>query len=385
MNEVPTRLLRETLRGRTATTPSRECLDAATAAAWADDTLNRQERAAAEAHAADCARCQTLLAAMAKVTPPVAARSWWRMPAVGWLVPLTAAAAALIVWVNVPFRARSVSTVRATPAKTETVAAARVPSAALPPLSADEVRESKPDGRPVDQLAAAKASSGVGAGARPERAEVRRDAKQGAAREANVPAPAQANANALSDSAHGATAPPPAATPPAAPLKAATGPTLPARPVEKSAEPATEALAAPPQPAPAVGQRAAARMLFDVRRQPSPIVSTNPNSRWRIVDGGGVEHSIDGGLTWQAQSTGVTVTLTSGASPASTICWLVGPGGIVLLSTDGRSWQRIAFPEGTDLVSVRASGDKSATVTTADGRAFSTTDGGRSWLRAPRN
>jgi photosystem II stability/assembly factor-like uncharacterized protein len=126
-------------------------------------------------------------------------------------------------------------------------------------------------------------------------------------------------------------------------------------------------------------------MLLDVSRVPIVIISTSPNNRWRILDGGIVERSTDGGSTWQAQSTGVTVTLTSGASPAPTICWLVGPGGIVLLSTDGRSWQRIAFPEGMDLTSVRASDDTHATVTTADGRAFGTTDGGASWARAPRN
>ena len=115
---------------------------------------------------------------------------------------------------------------------------------------------------------------------------------------------------------------------------------------------------------------------------PALIPSPNPNIRWRIVPGGGVERSIDGGSTWQAQSTGVTVTLTAGAAPAPTICWLVGPGGIVLLSTDGRSWQRITFPEATGLSQIRATDDKNATVTTTDGRVFSTTDGGRTWTRS---
>src|SRR6185436_5741143 len=111
------------------------------------------------------------------------------------------------------------------------------------------------------------------------------------------------------------------------------------------------------------------------------IVSSNPASRWRILANGGVQHSTDSGATWEVQSTGVTVMLTAGASPAPSICWLVGPQGIVLLSTDGRSWRRIAFPESADLTSVRATDDKSATVNTADGRAFSTTDGGQTWKR----
>ena len=102
MNEVPVRLLRETLQARVPAGPSQECLDAETVAAWADDTLGRDERRAAEAHAADCGWCQALVAAMAKTAPPAAARSWWRAPVMGWLVPLTAAAAALLVWMNVP-------------------------------------------------------------------------------------------------------------------------------------------------------------------------------------------------------------------------------------------------------------------------------------------
>ena len=115
MNEVPVRLLRETLQARGPAGPSQECLDAETVAAWADDTLGRDERRAAEAHAADCGWCQALVAAMAKTAPPAAARSWWRAPAMGWLVPLTAAAAALLVWMSVPgtprhaCRARSLS------------------------------------------------------------------------------------------------------------------------------------------------------------------------------------------------------------------------------------------------------------------------------------
>ena len=68
------------------------CLDADTLAAWADDALDAGALAAAEAHAADCARCQAMLAAMARTTPLAPAQAvapWWK-PAFRWLVPLTA-------------------------------------------------------------------------------------------------------------------------------------------------------------------------------------------------------------------------------------------------------------------------------------------------------
>ena len=53
----------------------------------------------------------------------------------------------------------------------------------------------------------------------------------------------------------------------------------------------------------------------------------------------------------------------------------------MLRTTDGRSWARIPFPEAVPLTSIRATDDKTATVTTEDGRQFVTEDGGRTWAR----
>ena len=112
---------------------------------------------------------------------------------------------------------------------------------------------------------------------------------------------------------------------------------------------------------------------------PVDIMSPDANVRWRILLAGQVARSIDRGVTWQTQSTGVSIVLTAGAAPAAAVCWLVGPGGVVVLSTDGRTWQRLAFPDASDLIAVRATDAVNATVTAADGRTFSTTDGGKSW------
>ena len=111
------------------------------------------------------------------------------------------------------------------------------------------------------------------------------------------------------------------------------------------------------------------------------IVSSNPGNRWRIVPGGAVQHSADGGSTWQTQQTGSTVTLVAGSSPSPSVCWLVGPGGMVLLSADGRTWRRIPFAEPADLVGVSATDEKTAIVSFADGRTLTTTDAGVSWQR----
>jgi hypothetical protein len=373
MNDVPTRLLRETLQARVPAASSTACLDAETVAAWADDALPRGEREAAEAHAADCARCQTLLAAMATTAPPeTAGRSWWRLPALTWLVPLTVATAAVLVWVNVPGsvvapptsmaerEARVVSpqapaSAGAAPNAQPPAAVLRqaAPPATVAPKPAVEARRDKERAAKLDAL-------------RESTADTVRD-------EASQPAPA--NAPSAADNRVAAAATKAEAT---AQLPAAAG-AAPQRSAAESASP-------PPAPAPALQRSAApppiamSARMFDVA--PRLIASPNPAIVWRIATNGAVERSTDSGSTWQRQSTGVTVTLAAGAAPSASICWLVGPQGTVLLTTDGRSWRRIEFPEAVDLASVRASDDKSATVATADGRAFSTTDGGRTWKRS---
>src|SRR6188508_2812546 len=95
MNEVPRGLLRETLRGRMTPERAAGCLDSQTLAAWSEGTLNARDREAIEEHASDCAR---------------------------WLAPLAAAAAAILLWINVP---------RSTVDRAATAPAA-VPSAATP-------------------------------------------------------------------------------------------------------------------------------------------------------------------------------------------------------------------------------------------------------------
>ena len=104
-------LAAEMPRGSAA--PAGACLDADTLAAWADQALDAGERAAAEAHAADCARCQAMLAAMVRTAPmPQAVASPWRMSWLGWLIPLTATAAAVLVWAIVPSRELGPANVR---------------------------------------------------------------------------------------------------------------------------------------------------------------------------------------------------------------------------------------------------------------------------------
>jgi hypothetical protein len=319
------------------------CLDADTLAAWADGALDAGALATAEAHAADCARCQAMLAAMATTTPLAPAQAvapWWK-PAFRWLVPLTAAAAAVLVWTIVPSRDGRITVHQVS----ENADTTPPPSVATPPSSGEPaaVAVGPPTSavrptprRETEKLAEAKEVD----------ADLSRRSAESAKAE-NDKSPA-ADARALADASARADRARPAGE------NAAAAPAAPAQPMAKT---------------------------FSFGAPETIIVSSNPASRWRILQGGQVQRSADGGATWQTQTTGVSDTLSGGSSPSPSVCWLVGPRGIVLRTTDGRSWTRIPFPEAVPLTSIRATDDQTATVTTADGRQFVTEDGGRTWAR----
>src|SRR5260221_5548617 len=77
------------------------CVDAETLAAWMDGSLSGEALDRAEPHAAGCARCQAMLASMARTAPETGARPWWRLLRVKWIVPIAAAATAVVLWVSV--------------------------------------------------------------------------------------------------------------------------------------------------------------------------------------------------------------------------------------------------------------------------------------------
>jgi photosystem II stability/assembly factor-like uncharacterized protein len=93
-----------------------------------------------------------------------------------------------------------------------------------------------------------------------------------------------------------------------------------------------------------------------------------------------VQRSSDAGATWTNQFNGSDgVELTTGAAASPTVCWFAGRAGVVILTTDGRQWRQVTFPERADLVLIVATDARSATITAADGRVFATTDSGLTW------
>lgn len=372
MTELPDRLLRKALRLTAPATPSNVCIDAEALAAWADGTMSGAARAALETHAADCARCQALMAAMARSAPPPIEPGRWRAR-LPWLMSLAAATGAIVIVVAL------IVIDRRGPAPP-----AALPGSAAAVVSRAEERSASPAAAPSKPVpsAAAPAASGATGSAIPDSRRDRAAENSAALQPHRGPAgglPESTSELRAKDAAAAAAAVP--VSPPAPPFAAPTA----AAPKELAA----------PAPAAAVGEtvsaeaarsdrvssRAAAPQMMKVAT-PAPLIVASParDSQWRIVDGA-VEHTADGGATWQAQALGVDVRVRAGAAPAARVCWLAGSRGVILLTTDGASWRRISFPESADLVAVEATDDAHATVTTATGRRFSTDDGGRTWSR----
>jgi hypothetical protein len=357
MNELPRGLLRETLRRRMTPPPPSGCIDPETLSAWSEGTLHAREREAVETHASECARCQALLAAMARTAAPAAPSRWWRPSTFGWLAPLAAATAAILLWINVPR-----STVVHQPAASPAVATAKPE----PPASVPAPPPTVAPARTPPEIAQRRPAA-------PRRQQRANDAAASLPPVPPLPAaqPDTKEAHALVQAKGGMET---------AKDLAPAGKTLPAEATVVTG--AAPAAAPNPFPDPSVAARfegAGGGRGGRLMAIPPEVVSADANVRWRILPNGGVIRSTDRGATWQQQSTGVSVTLTAGAAPSRDVCWLVGPGGIVVLSTDGLTWQRVAFPEAIALVAVRATDASNATVTAVDGRTLSTNDGGRSW------
>jgi hypothetical protein len=320
-----------------------ECPDSETLAAWVDGGLGTRDGALVEAHASDCARCQGLLAAIVQTAPEPPPSAWqenWRRGwGLRWLVPLAAAAAAgVILWVAVPNRRSDLPQ----------QASAQLPGASPTPPQTETSRDRfSATAASTEQPAAA---NGTESGKTDDKA-VSPGATDAEPRKEKAAAKDEAAAERLDTlDAQGRAG---AAAADAAPPKTALKETVALSPLSR--------------------QVAKAASL--------EITSPDPSVRWRIGGTGSIEYTTNGGAIWETVPTGVSADLTAGASPSRLVCWLVGRIGIVLVSTDGRTWRRVSFPETTDLVAVQAADSQTATVTAADGRTFRTSDGGVTWTR----
>ena len=268
---------------------AKDCLDAETLAAWADGGLNQQSAEAVELHASTCARCTGVLAALGRTAPALPARHAWSARGMWrWLVPLTAAAAAITIWVVVPDRP-------ITPVSTTLPQDVQLKSEAAPDAGsvADRARPEEqstpaPSENPNRNLANRKAST---ANRKPD-------------------APAQEQFQARDDLRR--------AEPRS--LGAATG------------------AAAPEAPPAAQAESSALAVSADM---PKESAGTDPLIRWRIVAPAAVERSTDGGKTWSRTMTPVPEAEVVRAVDADRAVVTTAGGAVFYTIDGGASWTRV--------------------------------------------
>jgi hypothetical protein len=325
----------------------------------------------AETHLANCDRCQALVKVLVREAPGVEAPQTVRRPWLRWVLPLAAAATAVAVWVAVP----------GTPTSDIATSSEREQAVASPKSSQPNLTKETPSTSPDTNVAQRDASEA-------RRMSEVTSAKPAAPKPAtqleqttqSSPAPSrenQATRDRMDESKSDV-----------AKLEAdRVEPQM--RTAEKAAAPAATAAAAPASPAPpplpapvAPAQKAGSAAISTLASSTSETIVMSPQSsyRWRI-SGRVVDYSSDGGANWQIVLPDAATTLSAGSAPSSATCWVVGHGGTVWRSLDGRRFIRVPFPDSADLAAVRATDGFNAVATTVDGREFATTNGGATWTR----
>ncbi len=421
-----------------------ECPEADLLAAYAERTLSAPEAARWEEHFSTCARCQEVLAVFARSEEAFAAERELQVAAAAglhgdaaaaasrpasaqevapkprrlldwrWLVPAVAAAAAVAVWIAVrpvPPRstgteiARNVPVISPSSKPAQVTPSAPAPSSeTAPPKKEAAFAARQQAGRAVR----GRAAGGAGLAARDERKVSSRQVGGVVGTLSATPAPAaraeEGRAVAgIADRAQevGRAAQNEPKQKPAQvqdklagvsgqvqsmnELAVTTGAAKKADGQKKTSSaavsPARGAVLdkAHPESAPLMGfkQRALESRIVLVATQDRSVM-------WRVGAAGLIEHSSDGGATWQAQASNTETDLLAGSAPTEKICWVVGRAGTILRTIDGEHWEKIAPPVALDYIRVSASDALRAQIFALDGKRFLTADGGRTWESVPK-
>lgn len=421
-------LLRRTLASDAA--EGKDCPSPEVLAAYFERALAAGETARYDLHFSQCSRCREQLAAMARAgdvdqAKKQAASGWSRLPTPRWLMPAAAGFAVLVLIAGITLH------------KWKSVEVANELAMSHPDAAASSALESRAAASPAPSASSAPAGSGSravapknqmlsGGVARdkttaemylrvlPSPPEKKQAAAAPGAREKNAPAAPATDSISSAENAMVAEAPPVtsvqsldiAPTKPDASSAAADsasrapeggakqpgtakGKTA-ARPA--SSPPAAAAASSLSAKATNFAARAARDAAERARIQQAQMSSnlmagflvqtSDPNVLWMISDSGSVGRSEDGGTSWKYQSLEMSDHFVAGSAPTAKICWLVGEHGEILRTIDAKTWAIVQPPVVANFAGfagIEATDESSATVTTADGRKLSTTDGGKTW------
>jgi Putative zinc-finger len=408
-NEAIAGLLRRSLSDEG---PRDGCLDPELLAAYFDHSLAASEGERCEVHLSRCPRCRQGLTALARAGESGVAPAPQRESAGPWLLDwrwLTAAAAVVALATLWAIGRPEAITKVATPANAPLVAMTRQTQEATSPAKVEpekpanmitrdrlsRARSAPPRKEPPPGLA----NEGAAESFAPQVAQSR------AQPPANVPmakflpeAPAGSGGGIGAGS--GAVAGSPAERKMESPRATRAGESqtdeqLSATPQTVLEGPGTkqiETLATPNQPNPSAARQAVGRasgyraieatsdgQALEQRTSETVIDTPNPSVKWRISKPGFVERTEDGGATWFGEEVEENGSLLAASAPDQRTCWVVGRQGAVYVTKDARTWRKTTAPTDADLIAVAARNGSSAIVTAADGRRFSTRDGGKKW------
>ncbi len=371
-------------------------------AAYYERSLSPAERQQWEPHFSSCGLCQAQLAALARSEPEPQLQQFWFSRwhwAWKWLPPAAVGLTAIAIWIAV--HPPSVGRLEKKPLEVAT-------SAPASPNQQDELKEAVPGASPA---APALESTGK---ARTSPAPVEKQQKKAvkSAVAGNLGASITAPAGGMARSEMARTAPPAAAektpVPPPVADKAvpagqagapvedkfkqgqvaaavnpemgaatpAPSPSTPARRESSSSKVRSGNAAIAPDSA---WQTAGHLQVLEVRSAEVLIASPDRAVQWRIGRGGIIERTTDSGKTWSGQFVNGQPGLAAGSAPSAKICWVVGRAGMILRTKDGENWEKIVPPATIDFTGIKAKDEKTATIIAADGRGFSTDDGGKTW------
>ena len=124
-------------------------------------------------------------------------------------------------------------------------------------------------------------------------------------------------------------------------------------------------------------------LVIEERSTDIPVRTPDPQVRYRLTSGGFISRTTDGGATWNGQLVSANAELAAGSAPSRNVCWVVGAKGTIYRTIDGITWKKVHAPSPADLTAVSAKDASSATLTSAAGKKFSTTNNGKSWKPVP--
>jgi len=396
-----------------------ECADAESLAAYSDRSLSARERERLETHFADCARCQMLLADIARadesarIAKSAGAVPWYRR----WrlAVPALAAAAAVLVLITIRRPAEvappndQIVAMAQHEAPTENLAAKQPPLPAPAPAAAPGAPVSAAAAAPSNEIAMNELKAEAAPRAQAMRPAAPRALKgtveafgvgglmaRGApAAKVEAQAPATMTPESVAERASSADSLSRGAVVAAAPQTTARSAGVGAMAEAPAAATNTRAfgagsggIVAATRGGGAVGAGAGAVAGAAVVASPSDasasatlvtISAPDQSVSW-IAGKNGMILRRDADGSTHPQHSGASTDLVAGAAPSATVCWVVGRSGTIVRTTDGgEHWTLILAPTADNLAAVTASDANNATVTTAGGRSFATADGGASW------